>query len=93
MSHKTEEKFKHEYKLPPVDFNDLEGSIKSRIFTEINYSLGLIREDTYFTKYTDNAETLERDLEILEEMDEIDEIIQDEEFAKKCLLRFIEGEN
>ena len=59
----------------PVDFKNLEKSIRSKITVEILHNLFLIPDEIYYAKYGDNAETLERDLEIYKELEEIDKFI------------------
>ena len=61
--------------LPPIDFVNLRESIERRLIIEIFHSLHLITDKIYFTYYFDNAETLERDMEIWKNFQEIDEVV------------------
>ena len=61
--------------LPPVDFVNLRESIERRLIIEIFHNLFLITDEIYYKYYLDNAETLERDLEIWKNFQEIDEVV------------------
>ena len=57
--------------LPPTDFNKLEESIRTKIVIEIFHNMGMIPDKVYFSKYSDNAESLDRDYKIWKELKEI----------------------
>ena len=57
--------------LSPSDFENLEDSIRQRLVIEILHNIGLIPDSVYFTKYADNAETLDRDYKIWQELEDI----------------------
>lgn len=54
--------------LLSTDFNKLEESIQSRLIIEILHKMRLIPDDIYFTKYSENAEALDRDYKIWKEL-------------------------
>ena len=64
------------YGLPPVDFTNLESSIKEREEIEKKFEEKRIPGWEYYAKYGSNAEILERDRLILRDLQIIDEEIK-----------------
>ena len=64
------------YGLPPVDFTNLENSVKEREEIEKKFEEKRIPDWEYYAKYGNNAEILERDRLILRDLQIIDEEIK-----------------
>jgi len=56
--------------LPPTDFEHLEESIRTRVMVEIFHNMGMISNKVYHAKYSENAEVLDRDFKIWQELKE-----------------------
>ena len=63
-------------KLPPIDFDNLRKSVEFRLIVEIFRNLFLIPEKIYHNSYGSNAEILDRDFKIWNELNEIDDQIK-----------------
>jgi hypothetical protein len=61
--------------LPPIDFMNLRESIECKLIIEIFHNLGAIPDRIYYTRYLDNAEIIERDMEVWKNFQELDEIV------------------
>ncbi len=59
--------------LPPTKYTDLGEQLMFRLGIEILHNIGLIGDTEYFTKFIDNAEILDRDYRIWEELQKIEE--------------------
>jgi hypothetical protein len=59
--------------LTPPDFDHLEESIRKRLAIEIMHNMGMINDKTYFQKYSTNAEELDRDYQLWQELQDIDQ--------------------
>ncbi len=57
--------------LPTTDFQNLEQSLRAKVMIEIFHNMHLIPDDIYYTKYSGNAETLDRDYKIWKELKDI----------------------
>jgi hypothetical protein len=54
-----------------TDFKNLEQSLRTKVIIEIFHNMHLIPDDIYFTKYSGNAEALDRDYKIWKELKDI----------------------
>ena len=59
--------------LPPIVFDNLEEQLIFRLSVEILHNVGIIQDKDYFTKFIDNAETLDRDYKIWRELLEFED--------------------
>jgi hypothetical protein len=79
------------YGLPPIDFPNLESSIKQREEIERMFEEERIPDWEYFTKYGNNAEILERDrlifLDLQIIIEEIRKIDEEEHRAIQRILK------
>ena len=53
-----------------TDFETLEKSIRAKLMIEIFHNMHLISDEIYFEKYSNNAESLDRDYKIWMELKE-----------------------
>ena len=59
--------------LPPTKFLNLDEQLMYRLSIEILHNIGVISDTEYFSKFIDNAEILDRDYKIWEELREIED--------------------